>query len=178
MSPIPFRKSLLAGLLLTAVTVHADTPAPAANDVSLKLTAPDMVTRVSSTHTQMEGDLQHVSQLQARVRLQKDAIKLSCVNGKLVEMKAQMNVFDTTELTFEANLATGVDGARSSLGDLLRIGAQVKSLRTDADGCIGVPELAKQESGAEVEHPEFPDDPSMVPVYAYIEPPVYASPFN
>jgi hypothetical protein len=183
-----FSSSLPVTALLVAVTVHAqNSPAPApatttapAAVVQVKLSGSEMIERMGTMQTEMQNTVQHVVHLQMVARRDKDMLKLSCVNDKLVEIKAQLNIFDSTQTTFQAELAHSTDAARVPFGEMTDIAVKVKGLRQDADACIGVPGLAKQESGVDVQHPAFPDDPTVNPSgNAWgIEPPAYASPFN
>ena len=63
-----------------------------------------------------------------------------------------------------------------------RIAADVARHHQVARGCVGVPELTKQESGVEVHHPDFPDDPTTATpfddVVVDVDPPGYSSPYN
>jgi hypothetical protein len=181
-------------LTLIGVSVHADppaTPAPAAapdqtdSNVSLsaaelsKLTAPEMTTGVTNLHTQVEQDYQKTLRLAAVARKQADVIRLTCVNNKLVEMKAEMNVLDVNSAQFQSQITESADAARSSYAQVAELGNKVRSLSNDASACAGVPDLTKQDSGVTVNAPTFPDDPTVgLTEIVTIEPPAYASPFN
>lgn len=178
-------KYLAALALLGAVTVHAQTapatgstpaaPAPAARPLTLA----EMTERIGGFQEQIDDDAKHMRHLQEVARKQKDVIKLSCVNDKLVELKAQQNIFDLANQQFEAGKATSADAARPSYDELAATADAVKNLRGEADGCVGTPELYKQESDISVDHPEFADDPTTTdPFETELEPPAYASPFN
>ena len=168
---------LLAAVSVSAQTGGSGTPPPAS--VKKALTLPDMKARVTAMQTQVNEDAQHMRHLQKIARDQRDVIKLTCVNDKLVEVKASLNLFDSHTTQFNADADRGADVARPAYAELEKISSDVKELRGAADGCIGAPDLYKQESGVEVQHPDFPDDPTGVdPFGAEVEPPVYASPFS
>jgi hypothetical protein len=140
-----------------------------------------MVIRAKKLHEQVTKDYEHVLRLQVKVRKEKDLIKLSCVNSKLVELKATMNLVDTAQLSFDSTIGAGADSARASFKELSTNSKDVGRLRAEADGCAGVPELYKQESGTEFTSPEIPDDPLAEHPHNHpfeFEPPAYASPFS
>lgn len=196
-----FTKYLSGLALLATVTVHAQGDSPVApgkpaattsgkpaatapgKPAAAKLTLPQMKERASALESQMAEDARHIRHLQEVARNQKDVVKLSCVNDKLVELKAQMNMFDTSRQQFSSVVDGGAtaDAARPSFVELAGVAATVKTLRGEADSCIGVPDLYKQESNVDVTHPDFPDDPTVTDPFDHndtvIEPPAYASPF-
>jgi hypothetical protein len=185
-------KYLGALALFAAVTVHAQTPAPAdgptpkppAAPAAVELSVPVMTERVAALDVQLEADVLAMKRLQDVARREKDVVKLTCVNDRLVELKAQQNVYDLTKTQFHAATSSDNAGsARPAFDQLSAIGEQVKVLRGNTEACIGVPELYKQESDVDVTHPDFPDDPTTTdpfddPVFEQVEPPGYASPFS
>lgn len=171
-----FNKVLLAvGLAAAAaVTVQAQESKPPARVVSPS----DMVTNVAAFETQIESDSKRVTHLQSVARKAKDVVKLTCVNDKIVEIKAERNVFDGNKKTFDAQMQGNPENARASYGDLAKSAETIGRVRGEAEECIGVPELYKQESDIEVQHPDFPDDPTVDdPFGPDVEPPAYASPY-
>jgi hypothetical protein len=189
-----FTKYLFGAAILAAsiAGVHAqgaDPAKPASGSgvtakVAANLTVADMKDRTRTHDAQIQDDARHMAHLREIARKQKDVIKLTCVNDKLVELKAQMNLFDAARGRFTATVDGGAaaDVARPAYVELADIAEKVKLLRGEADTCIGAPELYKQEAGVEVTHPDFPDDPTttdpFVPPEGAIEPPAYASPFG
>lgn len=180
-------KSLSALALFAAVTVHAQTP-PKADDkkdaapaVSTKLSIPQMSEQAGTFGEQIAEDARKMRNLQEVARKEKDVVKLTCVNDRLVELKAQQNIYDQESQQFQASTSAGnAETARASFDKLGETTEAVKLLRGAAETCIGVPELYKQEE-ASVSHPDFPDDPTTEdpfdPVFEQVEPPGYASPF-
>ena len=185
-----FTKYLAGVAVLAAVTVHAQgngadpNAKPAVKPAAVNLSVPDMKERTRTYDTQILDDSRHMAHLREVARNQKDVIKLTCVNDKLVELKAQMNLFDASRQRFTAAVDGGAtaDAARPSYVELADIADKVKVLRGEADTCIGTPDLYKQEAGVEVTHPDFPDDPTIddpfLPESGVLEPPAYASPFG
>jgi hypothetical protein len=158
--------------LLVAVTVQAQTPPP-------KPVAPDeMRTRTELIKKDIAEDNRHVLHLQALARKEKDVIKLTCVNDKLVELKAQSNIFDESARELRATLGGSVGDHTASFGSVSEAAQAVHKLRGDADSCVGEPELVG-ESANDVTHPPFPDNPTIGDPFGNgVEPPGYASPFN
>jgi len=184
-----FTKYLVGAAIFAAVTVHAQgadpTKAPASpKPAAVNLSVAEMKERTRTYDAQIQDDSRHMAHLRDIARKQKDVIKLTCVNDKLVELKAQMNLFDASRGRFTATVDGGAsaDAARPAYVELADIAEKVKLLRGEADTCIGAPDLYKQEAGVEVTHPDFPDDPTttdpFVPPEGAIEPPAYASPFG
>jgi len=142
----------------------------------------DMTKQVAVLDEQVKQDLQTVESLRVKARKDKDVLRLNCINDKMVQLKAQINIYDTARETFE-NTQHDADDARPAYNDLVGAGEQSRSLVEQAKGCAGVPDLYKQESRNEFSHPEFPDDPTVGDPFEdghddEIEPPEYASPYS
>ncbi len=167
-----------AVLFSAAVTVRADQNAAAPAPLSVS----EMSKRVEAYDAQVAEDTKHVAHLRAVARKQKDVVKLTCVNDVIVQLKAQQNVYDMAHGEYEKAVsgdASGGEQAQTAFGDLSAAGTGIKKLRDDAEACIGVPELYKQESDVDVTQPDFQDDPtSDDPFVPETEPPGYASPFG
>jgi hypothetical protein len=146
--------ALLAGLLV-AVTVQAQTAPPAPK----ALPPAEMRLRLEQLRKDIDEDHKHVLHLQALARKEKDVIKLTCINDKLVQVKAQMNLFDNSSLALEGAINNTDDTPRTIFADIEKAGADVKKLRGEADACAGELEMYKQESKSEVDRPDL-DDPT------------------
>jgi hypothetical protein len=98
-----------------------------------------------------------------------------------VQLKAQVNIFDSANALLKAGLESGAtaDDKQATFGEVSQTGAAIKSLRAEADICVGEPELFKQESSSEVKRPEIPDDPAGTDPFdpGGFEAPAYASPY-
>jgi hypothetical protein len=172
-------KYALFAALLGAAVVEAQTgSAPRA------LPAAEMRARAEQVKSEIEEDHRHVLHLQAVVRKEKDVIKLTCVNDKLVQIKAQMNLYDNANLQLDGALASEGD-AQAPFSEVEKAGADVKRLRSEADGCAGELDMFKQESRADVERPELDDPTAGEPFHSGeqtgdpdIEVPGYATPFR
>lgn len=120
-----------------------------------------------------QAALHHVVALRELARKQKDIIKLSCINDKLVMLKAQVNVAE--RLASEASTNAGV------ASEITQAGVQIRSLRDQADQCAGDQLGGALESSNSFTGPTPPDNPfgnPFAPVSGVIEPPAYASPFD
>ncbi len=158
-----------AVLLSAAVTVRAQQ----SEEKPEQLSSTELAKRVVLLDKQVTDDARQIAHLQAVARKAKDVVKLTCVNDVFVQLKAQQNLFDTAHTQFDDTAAT------SAYGQISEAGAAIKKLRGDAEACVGVPDLSKQESDALVTHPDFPDDPTTDDPFApEVEPPAYASPFG
>jgi DNA repair exonuclease SbcCD ATPase subunit len=159
--------------VLVAMTVGAQ-PQPAK-----PLTADEMTQQVSQLEAQVESTTRHVLSLQAKARKEKDIIRLTCINDRLVEIKAQQNMFDDMHRQFEG-ASEQPEEMQAAFAELAAIGERVAELRAEADNCAGVPDLYKQETRADFQEPDLPDDPTQFDPFTpdSLEAPGYASPFN
>jgi hypothetical protein len=145
--------------------------------IDLKLSITEMITRSADMFKQVKTDLRHVAHLQEVARKQKDIIKLTCVNDKLITMKGEANVFDNARHELES-LAEATNDDRLTVYPATSTAAdRVHKLRVEADTCVGEPELSA-ESENQVNDPGLPDPWNGNPFDDGLEPPGYASPFN
>lgn len=151
-----------------------------------KLTNADIAVKVAGIETQIKDDEQKLLLLKQRAVKLKDVIKVTCVNDKLIQAKAEMNIADTANENLQAALAkNNEDDRNSSFGSLTQAADAIKHLKEEAAACIGTPELLKQEAGVTVDRPEIIDDPVATdPFQDYdglgpndMEPPAYPSPY-
>lgn len=133
--------------------------------------------RLQEVAQQVSQDYRMVVMMQAEARREKDVIKLGCVNDKLVQMKAEMNIADTSRQTVEMAIQSGGAGKAVAFSELNESARMIRTLRQEAGGCLGEYDL-NDESANSVTHPAFPDDPTVLPFDVYMEAPGYASPFN
>ena len=136
--------------------------------------AEEMLSRTAVVTQQIQDDYRITKHLQAQARKEKDVIKLTCINDKLVEMKPEMNIVDHARIELQG----GRDAAemRTAFEEVLQAGDTVRRLREAAEACIGKPLIAT-ESSNDFTHPQIPDHPSGDPFGYTLEPPAYASPF-
>ena len=183
---------MLTAAVIASSATHAQ-PLPPGADPSaksgkpaqpVKLSLPEMVAKAATIEVQIKADMRHVLHLQTKARQEKDVIKLNCINDKLVQLKAQVNIFDAAHASLQASLEGGGsadDSKQATFAEVTTTASDIKTLRAEADICVGEPELFKQESNAEVKRPTILDDPSASDPFdpgGPFEPPAYASPFN
>lgn len=179
------------GLTATAQTPPAPSPAPAdraapAPDVvpakpaePPRLSVGDMRTRSLTLAKQITDDHRSVLHLRELAKKQKDVIKLTCVNDRLVQVKAQQNLADNQNDQLQDALGRETDERYSLFLQFSTTAEAIKRLREEATACVGEPELYKQESGGTaVDHPVLPDDPTVNPFVPELEPPAYATPYS
>ena len=175
-------------LLGAGTVIHADSGAPSGGTPPpakkpLVLTAAEMDSGSAKILAGLEDDTRTVLHLKEAARKMKDVIKLSCVNDRLMQIKAQRNIADTQNQELHTALEKGAVDAQPAYAQLLATSEGVHQLRDEANACVGEPELVKQENGGvEVHHPDLPDDPTAQNPYqdlqvVDVEPPGYASPF-
>ena len=173
-----FAKSLSILLFFGGMSaLQADTTAPVANN---PMSSVDMRVTAASMRSAIQADHQQILVLREKARKMKDVIKLNCVNDKLVEANAQINIADSSNDQLQVALDKNSDDRVTAFQSLSEASASMKQLREGAKACIGAPELSKQESGGEMQAPVIPDDPNgYVPgngEFGTFEPPAYASP--
>lgn len=168
----------------TADPIPVVAPTTPTSDASQKqLTVAEMQTESIALDVRIRDQMREVLHLKDTAKKQKDIIKLNCINDKLVQLKAQVNIFDGTNVRLQASLTADSDDRNALYGSLTATGDGVKRLHEEARACIGEPELFKSDSGVDVTHPGFPDDPIGDNPFdrpdgaGTVEPPGYASPF-
>lgn len=148
--------------------------------ISTQLSVEDMQVQLTSTAEKVKNEARHVMHLRELARKQKDVIKLTCVNDKLIQLKAQQNIFGAVQVQLQAALTDG-QGDRVELFTQVTVGAEnVRKLREEADACLGEGDLSPSESAVDVTSPDIPDDPTKSgDIFdPGVEPPGYASPYR
>ena len=169
---------------ISAADTDAPAPAPAppapAQPAVPQLSAAEMKVQSAALHEQTTSQLQDIERLREMTKRQKDVIKLTCVNDRYVQAKAQANLVDDAQAQLTVAVDTNVETARGIFANLSESAASVKTLHEQAQACVGEPDLFKQESGVIVEKPEIPDDPLQdnSVFEPDVEPPGYASPYS
>lgn len=130
---------------------------------------------VQVAQLRVNEDFRHVLHLQQLARRDKDVIKLNCVNDKLVQLKAQMNIFDLAKKALDSSGDS--DDRTRMMSDVNEPNQNIRKLREEADQCIGETALST-ESQSGFTGPTAPDSPYGEPFDPNFEPPAYASPFN
>lgn len=163
----------------------ADKAATSAKDESAEakkarpLTAEEIAKKSNELQEQMSQDLVHAGRLQQKARKEKDVIKLNCVNDKLVQMKAMMNLADDKRTQITDALTLGNGRAPEYFTEYTQSASDIHKLREEADVCVGVGPDYVGDSKLNVINPGIPDDPTAgSPFDDGVEPPAYASPFS
>lgn len=143
------------------------------------LTAAEISKQSDDLQAQMTQDMVHVGRLQARARKEKDVIKLNCVNDKMVQMKAMLNLADDKRSQITDALTLGNGRAPERFADYQSSASDIKKLREEADVCVGVGPDYVGDSKLNISNPGIPDDPTAGnPFDDGVEPPGYASPYS
>ncbi|NVB82973.1 MAG: hypothetical protein HOV81_31635 [Kofleriaceae bacterium] len=161
-------------LLLVAGQLSAQPAQPAPAHRS----APDIQAQTEEAAGHVKVDQQKVLALQALARKEKDVIKLSCVNDKMVQVKAESNLFDQSRAELTAVIET--DARDGAFLTVMEGAERIRKLREEAEACIGQPELI-DEVANDFTAPTIVDDPTAGLPFTtdtIVEPPAYASPFN
>lgn len=144
----------------------------------VELTVAQMTAKSEELGKQATVDYRHVLHLQAIAKKQKDVIKLTCINDKLVQMKPHANLLDRQRTELSDRLAENSDERYNVYGRVVTTGLAIHKLREEASICAGEPEIAA-ESESLVNDPAFPiDETSGDPFDPGVEQPGYASPYN
>ncbi len=190
------KKALMAGLvvavsgsLLYAAPDTAPTEGAATAELGIagtdeakkpaKFSPEEVIKKSNELQIQMDQDMVHVSRLQQKARKDKDVIKLNCVNDKMVQMKATMNLADDkrSQLTDALTLSNG--RGPQAFSDYTKNAGDIKKLREEADVCVGVGVDSAIDSKLNISNPAIPDDPTAGdPFDDGMEPPAYASPYS
>lgn len=168
--------AVIAGRIHAQPAAPPSTSQPEQKAPEPKLSPEAMTREAQALRERVRGDIQWVLHLQAKARRANDIIKLTCVNDKLVRLKAEANLFDEAHRALLLSLDSN---ARFPAYERVATSASaVQGMREEANGCIGEPEL-NAESANDFTQPEIPDDPTLgLPFDIELEPPAYASPYN
>jgi hypothetical protein len=150
-----FRLLMGAALLLTGSVVLGQSgpaptppaqvaPAPADPDVSVTgkkravISAADMVKQADALRKEMGAAHTDLVKLQESVKKQKDVIKLTCVNDKLVLVKQLLNIADSAQTNLQEAVARGdEDGRYHEFARVTVAQQEVAGLQAEAKDCAG-----------------------------------------
>ena len=137
---------LIGGPVLAARQAAAPGGPPAAPpsdiDITFKqqanLTPQEMVDQGKSDLEAMQGALKRTVELQELARRANDIIKLNCVNDKLLQVKAAMNISEQSMTDLHEAIARNDDGARAHAFTKVTIAKQkVQVLVQEGENCVG-----------------------------------------
>lgn len=174
---------ILMLLVSSAVLRAQPTPTPAAPAKAAaapaELALAPAKARTTALEKQIVADSRTVLYLKEQARKAKDVIKLTCVNDRLVLVKAELNLADTDRDSLQDALEQDAPSRHVLLSSYEQRAHAIARLKEEAVACVGEPELYKQETGNTMDHPPVPDDPANDnPFDPAIEPPGYASPYR
>lgn len=179
---IGFSRILAAMVVLgTGTILWADDQGQKAPQVALS--SQEMQRRADKLVAELRDSQRNILALRTRAESKKDIIKLTCVNDKLVEIKAQLNIADDQHQQLLTTLERSEEESRAQYRELVGTGDSVRKLEEDAIACMGESELYNVESGVEVLAPVITDDPTVINPFEIdstiaMDPPGYASPFR
>jgi len=156
------------------------TPADAVLDAASKvrLTVPEMQSKIAELDKKSEEDQRHVVRLQIVARKDKDVIRLNCINDKLLQIKALRNIIEGAKTDFEIAVSgSNADEQHYQFTRITLSAENIRALREEANACAGEILDAIGETKVGWDGPDLPDDPTD-PFGTDIEVPGYASPFN
>lgn len=177
-------------LVFGSLTLRADDSTAPKDSKSEKpkaaknLSVDEMRTESAAMKAEGENALQSTLRLREGVVGQKDRIKVNCINDRLFQMKAQLNIADATYANLQEDLGTNRDSRFARFESLASLFEKIRKLKEEANECAGAGEIVKLDNNLEVTHPYFPDDPTIdnpfdpdVWTPTEVEPPGYASPY-
>jgi hypothetical protein len=150
--------------------------------VDAKLSADEMNSRATSNLQEMEGVQGRLTQLQSAARASRDIIKLNCVNDKLLQLKQLLNIADGARVNLQAAISGRDEAGRYHQFTVITVSTEkARSLRDEAEACVGEELVFQGRASIDVEAPDVSDDPTRTDPFALaafeIERPTYATPF-
>lgn len=131
----------------------------------------EMRVGVQTATKEVEKDTRTVIALQLQARKDKDVVRLTCVNDKLLQIKALRNIFDQQRISFEAA------EKQADHAQIVSTASGVRQLREQAQICAGEAQFVS-DTQTGYTSPDVPDDPSKDLFPNGPEHPGYASPYN
>lgn len=131
---------------------------------------------------QLAADTASAMRFQAEARKAHDVVKLTCINDRLIRIKAQGNIGDSQNQELHFALERKPSEAPALYAKFVQTGETVHELTKEAVTCLGMTELASESAASEVHGPSIQDDPiANNPFWTAstikFEPPGYASPY-
>src|SRR2546427_3762330 len=138
---------LLSGSVYAARQMQTQAPAGATQPVpdvditfrqQANLTPQEMLDQGQRDMTVMQSALKRTVELQELARQQNDIIKLNCVNDKVVQVKAAINIGEQSMTDLHEAIARNDDGARIHGFTKVTVATQkVQVLVQEAENCVG-----------------------------------------
>jgi len=138
----------------------------------------DMMEQATTLRKEMGQTLTGLVQLQESVKKQKDIIKLTCVNDKLVLVKQLLNIADTAQTNLQEAITRGDEEGRYHEYARITVAQQeVAGLQGEAKDCAGEADVSfLGPAEVEVEGPDTFIDFEEQPDFDVVEPLPVASP--
>ncbi len=161
----------LAGALVALLVVTGTLLAQPAGVTDPSEPVSDLRVRAEEIHKDAVKDTQRVQTLQLKARKDKDVVRLTCINDKLLQIKALRNMLDIGLATFAAS------EKQVDFDSVTGNGLGIRSLREQAQLCAGEAQFIS-DIRTGYQGPDIPDDPSKDLFPDGVEPPAYSSPYN
>jgi hypothetical protein len=150
--------------------------------VEANISPEEMTSRAGAMVAEMESIQGRLDALQQQARESRDIIKLNCVNDKLLQVKQLLNIADAGRVSLGQSIASHNDGDRYHQYTVITVSSEkARSLRDEAEACIGEEMVFNGRASIDVVAPDIPDDPTRTDPFALasfdIERPTYATPF-
>lgn len=158
-------------------TIDPANPGAGAATATARMSFSEMGAGLNDMRKKVREDNRYTLYLRETARKQKDVIKLNCVNDKLIQIKAQTNIFDAHASELELSLSAQSDSRFGMYTDANFAAEGIHKLREEAGLCVGEVELGSQENPPAFTGPDI-IQPSGDPFSEGVEPPVYASPYK
>ncbi|HUH03800.1 MAG TPA: hypothetical protein VML75_17515 [Kofleriaceae bacterium] len=149
------------------------------------LTPREMTQKSDELIEEMKGTLRRVLTLQSAARKTKDIIKLNCVNDKLLQVKQLLNISEASRNNMTEAIASNDEGGRYHQFSQVTVASdKTRTLRDEAEACIGEELTFVGPTQIEVDKPDVVDDPTKDDPFDFsgnsveIERAAYASPFG
>lgn len=168
---IPLRSLMKRLVGVVVVSLFAGGTLLAQPDSTNAIQRSDMHVKVDGSGKEVVKDTNTVQGLQLRARKDKDVVRLTCINDKLLQIRALRNIFDNLRGNFETSESA------ADYDQIVATTISIRQLREQAQVCAGETQfISDMQNG--YTGPDIPDDPSKDLFPNGPEQPGYASPYN
>lgn len=130
MTPTMVLSALLAGLVAAQAGAQADAAPKGASDSAKREASAEHLSRMKTAVKVVVGRIDEA-------REEKDVVKLNCVNEKLTQMKAFLEVAEQADVALAEALATRSPGADAEFSKIAIARTKVDGLRAESEQCAG-----------------------------------------
>lgn len=175
----------LGGVLYAAPGDGTGTPATGEGSGSAAarpLSPEQMKTELTQRITDSTNDARAVKRLQIAARTEQNALKLTCINDKFIQIKGLQNLIDGTISEFKTALDDGDQMAMTAAyGTGVEHTNEIRTLKEAAMACLGEVRSTDGDGDLDVDGPDVADDPTDNNPFDddanFIEPSVFITPF-